>query len=76
MSIPLRPCTVDDARWYYKHGFPIACLTPQTYGGLDEVIKFPEAFIKHNDMFVLDGMEQGKYPGTTANWLAESIDGP
>lgn len=79
--IPLRPCTVADARWYYNNKLPIKYTAPQTYGGKDENGHVPsiKSFDNLDSIFLLDGhlkWEKDDKSGIIAYWLAQSTDGP
>ena len=81
--IPLRLCTVSDARWYYLNGKPILFKSFQTSGGKDDDGNNPSIAADENldSSFALDGSlicvspKDGRW-GIVPNWLSQDISGP
>ncbi len=81
--IPLRLCTVSDARWYYLNGKPIRFESFQSFGGKDSKGNNPSISLdeKLNSSFVPDGSLKWKsskdnYWSVIPNWLLQSDSGP
>ena len=81
--IPLRNCTVHDARWYYLNGKPIIFNSFQTFGGKDENGYKPSIALngKMDSSFSLDGSlkwesSKDNSSGIIHDWLSQNINGP
>lgn len=74
--IPLRQCTVADARDYYRSRIPIKYIAPQTS---DEKVLFINSYDELEYSFIPNGNLKYMYNdefGIIRHWLDENIDGP
>ena len=75
--IPLRLCTVSDARWYYLNGKPLMFESFQSYDGKDTSIALNE---KLSSSFTFDGCLKWKSSkdnscNIISNWLLQNNSG-